>query len=275
MITGPHRHQRAEDGQRPCARGQHCKSAATVHEGGQQRREPALGPRPFCDRDRAQIIDCIRDLPDRYTDLGVALRDHRTTGGGPKVSGSVTPAGLLREDVDALMRDILYATEAWYLRVAAVARLSGDHALAGMCSRLAAHPDALLSLPPGWMAWPATHDDVDRFLDAGEHIEARQFPQDGFVWVNRVRCGVDAGLGFLRMESRCRRTLGWTPQHQQLPVPCWGCGYRALLRRDGAAGLEDRAECTHCGEEYVGDRFAYLRRQIEATSRAKQTRAAS
>jgi hypothetical protein len=148
-------------------------------------------------------------------------------------------------------------------------------ALTGMCTTLRIHIDALLALPPGAMRRYVTLREAAELAAEGDVVGLVR-PDAGYAEVTRDRDGSDAGLELLKLDSRARRLLGWTPQHQDLPVPCWRCDHRMSVRRwDGGAGLEDRAECLQCGEKYEGERFTLLMAQVEQAARAKQTRAAS
>jgi hypothetical protein len=102
-------------------------------------------------------------------------------------------------------------------------------------------------------------------------------PGAGYVERPEDLSGADAGLEILTLANRSRHMLGWTPQHQDLPVPCWSCGLKTIRRWDGGAGLEDRAECSNpdCRETYEDERFTLLIGEAEKGVRAKQARAAA
>lgn len=270
------------DGQRPCARGQHCKSATVSYDDhGNPHREPALGPRAFCELDRGEISRAVAKLPERYIELALRLGD-KTSSDGLRVSGGGSSAPVpIRLDIEALMVQIVSVVASWEARVAEVARLTGVQgrperrgsaeagvALTRMCRTLSAHLDALLAL----QAWP-----MARFVGikhagqlAEQDVTGLVHPAAGYAEVNRDLGGADAGLELLALDRRCRRVLGWTPQHERLPVPCWECGNRAVLRLDGGAGLEDRAECFECGEVYEEERFTLLMSEVESAARGKK-----
>src|SRR5208282_1894236 len=63
----------ANEGQRFCSRGQWCASSVIITEGGETRREPALGPRSFCDRDRGHVERCLEEIPEQYACLAAEL----------------------------------------------------------------------------------------------------------------------------------------------------------------------------------------------------------
>lgn len=270
-------------GQRPCARGEHCAAATVVRDDdGASVREPAYSPRVFCDACRDVVERCLRWLPERYLELAVRLGDRRN-GDGPKVSGGGVSSVPLRLDVDALMCDVVSVVASWDERVRVLARLSGPDtaasrrrretvALSRMCTTLAAHLDALLGLPAEPMRRFVRLEDSDDWDDGDTPVLRHYWA--GWAEVIVDLSGADAGEEVIALDRRCRSLLGWTPQHENLPVPCWDCGLRTLRRYDGGAGLEDEAECTNpdCRTRYVDDRFTRLMVDV-ANARASRVKA--
>jgi hypothetical protein len=289
--------------QRPCARGERCKSPTVWYDDdGSMHREPALGPRAFCDKDRAEIAQALDRLPDRYLELAVRLGEKQSID-GPKVTGGGASAPApIRLDIDALMVRIVHIAASWDVRVAAVANLTDNSsarperrgsqsarvALTQICRRLGAHLDALIALPAESMVRYVSE------REAAEHVTALAADTYEYAWL-AANCrievnspgglvemikdldGADAGMELLALDSRARHLIGWTPQHQALSVPCWKCGLKTIRRLDGGAGLEDRAECSNpgCREAYEDDRFTLLMGEVEKAARARQAKAAS
>lgn len=259
---------------RPCARGSHCANRNAAGE-------PALGPRTFCDTDRHHIDLCIEDIPQHYVALYQRLADKPQSSGG-RVSGSRTPPVPPNLAVDTLMTHIVHIVASWNERVCAVANLTSPGtdasrrqragvALTRMCRILTAHLDALLALPP---------EPVVRYLPihaaaqlAAAGVTGRVHPAAGYAEVYQDLSGADAGLELSSLNHRCRATLGYTPQHEDLLVPCFepDCGQRMVRRYDGATGLDDYAECRSCKAQYTAGRYTLLMAQVEAMQRAKQT----
>lgn len=266
-MSQPTHHDDARDEHR-CARGPHCTNPEILAD---RTRLPALTPRPFCDGDRNLIGRALAVLPGLFADLAETLGERRR-GDGPRVSGSrLAPPVPINLDIDALMRDIVWVVSSWDERVRLVARLSGPDtstsrhrrdgmAIARMTSMLSAHLDALLVLPAEPMARTTSVEEAAKHALAGRlgvvHV--------GAAWAEVLLdlSGADAGLEVLALERRCLGMLGWTPQHEDLPVACWECGLKAVRRRDGAAGLEDRASCSGCHTVYEGERYTLLMGEV-------------
>lgn len=266
------------DEQRPCARGERCAEAAVVQTGEGIVKLPALGYRTYCSSDRSHIMNAIERLPDRYLHLALILPE-KGSGAEPRVSGSRTPPVPPRLDVDALMVEIVQTAWAWWERVALVARLSipdgrerDGFAISRMCTSLTAHLDVLLGLPPEWMGRRVTVRKAADLLAAGG-VSGTVRPNAGYAEVFQDRSGADAGLDFLTLDRRCKHLLGLTPQHQDLPVPCWACQERTVRRWDGAAGLADEAHCLSCGETYTHERYQLLMADVAKRQRGEHREA--
>jgi hypothetical protein len=264
------------DGQRPCARGERCAS----RDAG---KNPLLGPRTFCAADRAHIATCLGWLPEAYVELYLRLAE-KGSGGHDKVSGSRDHSVPPNLGVDALMVEIIHLVASWDDRVRAVANLSepgrrvssrrmdAGVPLSRMVATLSAHLDAALALEP---------EPMMRYIPISQ---AADLPPGTIGWVRPAAdyaevmldlSGAEFGLEILTVHRKIRHLLGLTPKHQDLPVPCWSCGVKAVRRWDGGAGLADEAECGECGETYTNERYGLLMAEVARRQQAKTRKAAS
>jgi len=197
------------------------------------------------------------------------------TGQGEKVSSTPTPSAPYNFEVDALMTDMAALLGEWADRVREVAQLYQAPAkqrdvvvVDAAVKTLSAWLDVLLSLPPAPM---------ERFLTLDEAADLNGWaalPTGGDRRHEPELDGTDAGIEILHLARRARNALGMNPRHIDLPVPCWNedCGLRTVRRWDGAAGLDDEASCTSCGERYTHDRYRLLIQQVAQQELAKGTR---
>lgn len=257
--------QAGEEAQRPCARGDRCAERGPGNT-------PQLGPRAFCTTDRARIASALEWIPTAYIELYMRLGD-KGSGVGGRVSGSRTPPVPPNLGVDALMVDIVRVLGSWDERVRVVANLRelslamrDGVALTTMVRTLSAHLDALLALPEEPMLRSVS---IQQAAELPPGTVGNVRPAAGYADVMLDLSGADAGLEILRLHGRARHMLGYTAQHQDLPVPCWNCGLRTVRRWDGTAGLADEAECMECRERYTADRYALLMREVEELHRGK------
>ena len=244
------------EGENPCSRGEWCASSLPAENGA--RREPAYGPRSFCDRDRGHIARCLEELPEQYVRLTAEM-------GSPSARGTAIrvpfgPRVPLRADIDALVRLIAESLVSWHERVADVARLSfpesmrrDSWAVGRAAGVLAAHLDAMLGLPamPMSRAWDLR--DLDRLPDGASGVIRSVFAD-----VTIDLSGADAGLEILRVRYLARAVLGETRARPEelIGVPCrdpqGDCGWRTLVRAE-LPSREDEpvwwSACTRCGDK--------------------------
>lgn len=282
-----------DDGQRPCARGERCAEATTVREGGKTVRQPALGPRAFCQTDRGQIVRSLEQFPAYHAQLCESIGD-KGVGADPSGYGTGPASGTrwappipINTGVDTIRGDLVKLVAAWCERVDAVAQLSGDAvaatrrgdapawAVEAMCGTLVAHVDVLLALPAEPMTEFLTADKAAELGDDEATVTAHT--TDGYLGTIRDRDGADAGTAILRLNARCRHFLGLVGHDEEVHTACWECELRGMLvRPDGAAGLLDMARCRNCGTIYEGDRFALLMTHAEQDrTRKREQREAS
>ncbi len=259
-----------DDGQRLCALEGRCTERD--HSG-----QPKPGPRAFCGSDQNLIGRSLAWLPEAYVRLHQMIGE-TGTGQGEKVTSSRTPKLPINLEVDTLITDMVGLLDEWANRVREVdglyqvpaeqAEMRRDaFILKAAVATLTPRLNALLALPLAPMARYMTLDEaaslgwVAPLRDEDRHHK----PELG---------GADAGLEILHLHRRARNLLGMNPRHQDLPVPCWNedCGLRTVRRWDGAAGLDDEASCTSCGERYTHDRYRLLIQQVAQQELAKGTR---
>ena len=260
------------DGQRPCALEGRC--AERDHSG-----QPKLGPRAVCSSDQNLIARSLAWLPTAYVMLHQMLGE-KGSGQGEKVSSTPTPSAPYNFEVDALITDMVGLLDEWAVRVRQVAQLYRVPAEQAKAQRdavrlesavktLTAHLDVLLALRPAPMV---------RFLTLDQAADVNAWPAplgDGDRRHHPELDGADAGIEILHLRRRATNLLGLNPKPVDLNVPCWNedCGQRNTIKRwDGAAGLEDHAECGACGTRYDNASYLLLIATVEEQQRAKSTR---
>lgn len=233
-----------DEGQRECARGDRCSQPRLETVDGKTVRLPALTYQPFCPLDRNAVAKALNDLPELWVRVHQRL-DKSFAGkqGGPVVAVSKTAPVPLSLAADELLRLVLATLVSWEERVRTVARLSpldtqlSRHRRDGVIlsqawTILAAHLDALLSLPPEPMARG----------DAFEELS-----------------GADAGLELLDLAWRCRAFLTDTkPAPRHLAGVYCDCGFPELYEQLDDDGQPAGAKCRQCRAEYDPDQYADL-----------------
>jgi hypothetical protein len=271
------------EGQRPCARGEHCAARTAETINGERVVTPAATYQPLCRTDRGLVEAALDELPERYLELAFMLGS-KTRSDGPRVSGSRSAPIPLRMDVDELMVKVVSVISSWDERVRDIPQLKlsgpdteasrhrrGEVALTRMCATLTKHLDALLALPAGPMV---RYVPLTAALDLDDDTEGRARPA-GYAELLADLSGADAGLEILALERDCRHMIGWTARHVRLPVPCDRCDSIALVQWDGATGLEEGAYCTSCGYEYTDNEYVLLRSRVYEDEVARQNEEAS
>jgi hypothetical protein len=254
-----------DDGERACARGEHCASAVTVRlADGTTRRDPLRSPRSFCDPDRGRIEHDLGELPGQYVHLAVELGNPARR--GTPVHVPFGPRVLIRVDVEALMRAFAECLCAWHERIAdsqhldfrdtgrrdswAVGRAVGCLSAPGRVS-------ALLALQPQPMRRACDLRDLS------------SLPEDVLGVVHSVYAeidldmdGTDAGLEILNLRYLARAVLGETRDKPEelLGVPCRvePCDKLALRRAElpsdpAAPGFW--SECAACGDRMTEEEY--------------------
>lgn len=271
----------AEEGQHPCARGEHCSARETLIEDGQRIVVPAPTYQVFCHADRDRIQACLGELPGRYRQLEDRIGDKGRADGMRVSGGNAAPGQPYSLGIDAFQRQIVDVVLSWDERVRVPAELadltaeSVDAAVRAACGMLAAHIDALLSLDPDRMT---RREDIARVERLPADATGSVFPYAGWVWYETSLGGREAGIEVLNLHHRALGRLGLTPQHQDLISRCWACGERDLRRHDGTAGLADHVECLRCLEQYLGPRLRHLMVEEDAAQqrlRAREQRGAA
>jgi len=250
----------ANEGQRFCSRGQWCASSVIITEGGETRREPALGPRSFCDRDRGHVERCLEEIPEQYACLAAELGNPSSAGAAIRVPFG--PRVPIRVDIDALMKLMAESLVSWHERVAAVARLDFPSPRLSRMRReaqavqraqlvLSAHLDALLALGPEPMTRAYSLRDLEGFPE-----DAPGVVHSVFAEIVLDLSGADAGLEVINLRHLARATLGETKAKPEelVGVPCRadGCGWRTVYRAElpsHEGEPEWWTECARCGDK--------------------------
>jgi hypothetical protein len=251
----------SEEGQRPCARGEWCASSAVITEGGEARREAALGYQAFCPRDRTFVARCLYELPEQYVRLAAELG--RPSSGSSVIRIPFGPRVPIRLDIDSLLRLIAESLVSWHERVADIARLDFPLNRASRLRReavavaraelvLSAHLDALLALEslPMSRAWSLR--DLDDLPEGATGIV-----HPVFIDATVDLSGADAGLEIISLRHLARAVLGETRARPEelVGVPCrdpdGNCGWRSVYRAE-LPSREDEpvwwTECARCGD---------------------------
>ena len=260
------------EGQRPCARGEHCARASVVTDpDGTSRREPALGYQAFCPADEALIARALDGMPFQYAcllaEIGNPARE------GQMIRMPFGPRVPLRLDIDTLARFMREVLSCWEERVADVLGLSirdtdlsrkrrGLVAVRDSAKVLAVHLSVLLALQP---------EPVSRDVDLTEMRRIEEGKLWSYLLGGTVHVAKDAGMAgivaqldgagagteILALEYLARAVLGETrPRPEKLiGVPCrdpgGGCGWRTLVRADLPSREDEPAwwsRCTRCGD---------------------------
>ncbi|MFF4417068.1 hypothetical protein ACFYY8_31495 [Streptosporangium sp. NPDC001559] len=255
-----------DHGMRECARADRCAEPRFETIDGRTHRLPALTPRPYCDGDRAVILNTIEDLPAKWRLVHDELGETTSSPSDP-VSSSKTAPVPLSLNADELLRMALMLLVSWEERVRAVAhmrpldsqtsRLRRDEvALDQACRVLADRVDVLLSLPPEPMMRIVSIPEAAT-MPAGtlgwvHHVA-------GYAEVMRLLDGTDAGAELLYLHWRCRAMLtDVSTSGKHLPVPC-RCGFTELYEILDWNDQPDGAKCRECGREYTDNEFTILR----------------
>jgi hypothetical protein len=268
-----------------CARGEHCGSMIRNDD---ETTEPGWAdpPLPFCRRDAGAVSRALAAMPERYVSLHMIL-GQKTRIPDDRVSGSRTAPVPLRLDVDELIRDMVMILCSWEERAADAGRLTRP------ATWMSRYRRDQVSIPAAVAVLEPRLEEVLLFRSqpmirvipigtrksdaaAAASMEARKMTgwahrSAGYAEIFEFLDGAAAGLEFLQLDYRARRTLGQTqPPPEMLDgIPCRECDALAL---EAAPEPEYKACCQVCGwlpseEEYLAHvrRYGYwVRRQVAA-----------
>jgi len=252
-------------GRIPCARGTWCDDAAVTRlDDGTILREPALGPRPLCDRDRDRVERELRELPGQYVRLAAEI-GNRTRRGVP-VRVPFGPGIPLRVDIDALMRAMAESLCSWHERIADTCSLDfpgadrRDSWAVGRAVAVLSAPgrvSALLALQPACVRRAADLRDLPGLADDTPGIVHSVYAE-----IDLDLDGTDAGLEILNLRWLARAVLGETREKPEelLGVPCRreDCDMLALRRAELPSAPGEPAwwsVCTECGDMMDEDEY--------------------
>jgi hypothetical protein len=260
-----------------CARGEHCANATT--DDGATVAAWADLPSPFCDRDTGTIAHVLTGLPEWYVALHLNMGE-KPRGHHDRVSGgSRTPPVPVRLDVDALIRDMVLILMSWDERIADAHQLTRPATWLSRYRRdqvtIVATVNALTPRLPDLLQLPAQAMirmySLSAAADLPKGATGRVHRSAGFAEVYADLDGAAAGLELLRLDYRCRRTLGHTlpPPIQLDGMPCKRCEMLAL---EVAPEPQYRSCCAECGDLLTAGEYrewacryaAWARQQVEA-----------
>jgi hypothetical protein len=253
----------AASGQRECARAEWCRDYTLETEDGQTVRKGKLGPRSFCDADRAEIDTALGQLPGYWAHLRAELG--KPSADGMHVHMPFGPRVPIRLDIDAQMRLMVETLCSWEERVRDVGRLTpldtslsrwrrDGKAITQSARILGAHLDVLLALGTGPMA---------RLRDG--------------VMATEELGGADAGLEILHLKYRARSILGETtpPPVELEGIQCrrQSCDLRNTLYRAEPPQHEDSpaywSVCAACGDRMTETEYRLWTRRCAAHENSK------
>lgn len=235
-----------------CSRGDWCTGRTITVENGQRIITPAATPRPFCEACAGFVGECLAELPPAYRRLARALGQRPVTGNAVRVPFG--PRLPLRENVDALMRQMAAALCSWEARTRAAASWNPRDPSLGvhtpeaiteavrvlrenMSVLMALQPSQMIHVVPmqpgkaGTRGQPFGEIAADIEELYGEHEMVRR--GEDFLTV-LIRLGAqDAGHVILRLRARCLAQLGENkPQAEMFDgIPCRQCGDMGTLER--------------------------------------------
>jgi hypothetical protein len=243
-------------------------------------------PLPFCKKDATAIGRALAAMPERYVMLHMAL-GAKTRVPDDKVSGSRQAPVPIRLDVDTLVRDMVLILCSWEERVADAAQLTRPATWLSRYRRdQVSIPAAVTTLAPRlpellqYRATPMIRvipigtrkaDAAAQAAVQARGLTGRAHRSAGYAEVYADLDGSAAGLEFLHLEYRCRRTLGQTipPPVLLEGIPCRSCDALAL---EAAPEPQYKSSCAECGEllteieyrGYVKQYDHWVRRQVAA-----------
>lgn len=277
----------AEEGQRPCARGERCASAKTAEQpDGTRVRVPGFTYQAFCPACTDLIVQALADLPGAYgrieDEYGSPVRRYDQA-----VRVPFGPSVPIRLDVDALQREAPPVIGGWAARVRSVPGLHlsrpehGDPAtpegFAEACKVLRTHPGPLLSLQPGWMTrtYRLPLDEETEALIGDEEIVRAG---DDYVSVQVLCDGATAGGEILRLAWKSTAVLGeLRARPQELTgVPCRADNYcpGPLARAEPPPDPDDPGDysvCMKCRHRMREDEYREWTALCAAYERNKRT----
>jgi hypothetical protein len=211
--------------------------------------------------------------------LHIAL-GQKTKGRQDKISGgSRNPPVPLRLDVDALIRDMILILCSWDERIAEAHQLTRPATWMSRYRRdqvaIVATVGALSPRLPDLLRLPAMPMVRVYSVAAADELTSdwigRMHRLAGFAEVYADLDGAAAGLEFLKLDYRCRKTLGHTlpPPIRLDGVPCKRCEMLAL---ELAPEPQYRSACAECGDLLTATEYAewacryaaWARQQVEA-----------
>ena len=270
----------SDEGQRFCARAEWCASSVIITENGETRREPALGPRNFCESDTRHIERCLEEIPEQYVHLFAELG--RPSARGSAVRMPFGPRVPIRVDVDALMKLMAEVLCSWHERVADVHSLDFPsasetrreaQAVKRAVDVMAPRLSSVLALEPA----PMTRAYDLRALESLPE-DAPGVVHSVFAEIVLDLSGADAGMEIINLRHLARALLGETraKPEELVGVPCRadGCGWRAVYRAELPSHEDEPAwwtECARCGDKMTEPEYREWTALCAAYERNRRT----
>lgn len=245
---------------------------------------PPLVTEPLCGGCCTRTRQALRDLPELYTQLWMAMVPSQQAGQSGRVTGTREPPLPLDAEPRLLMDRALEVIGSWAEAVIAAQRLAdpvpvpgGGGRLDGWvmssgCALLARHLQAWIQLPAQAMVRRVDLDELQARVGTGlDGVPGRTMA--GGAWLTLDLPGWQGALEVLAVKQRARVQLGLVRGRDRLPEPCPNplCERRSLVRWHGA----DQVECEACGESWPERDYARLVKVLvsyrDATKRKGRT----
>lgn len=244
------------EGDRACARGEHCAGKKIILQGDERTIVPARTSRPFCLRCESHIVQCARELPAFYLRLAFMLGDPAQS--SVAVRSPFGPQTPVREDVDAHMRLMAALLAGWDRRVRIVKKLTlpdpdARHdtvaAVQAAAGTLVKFPAVMFALDRAWtmraFRWPV-NEELTPWLSDCEIVRTGE----GYGVLMIQASGEDAGREVQYLHHRARSILLETnPPVELLVMPCRECTHRTLRRAWADSQADLYSKCDRCGDE--------------------------
>lgn len=195
----------------------------------------AVSARPLCDPCTQATASALRDAPELYVRLRLALRHpSQSTGGGEKVTKSKgSPLPLNASALD-LTEQLHWLVTTWADEVIHTAgRPAPDRTSQPEAQQIADACALLITYLQVWVVHQPT--------ELATHRIGRQ-------WITIEQAGWQAAATLIDWKRAARRNLGLARLTHRPPEPCPRCNVPGVLeRRDG----DDKVRCTNCLKEWT------------------------
>lgn len=230
-----------------------CPGPAAFHDG-----DAPLIDEPLCGGCCTRLGQALRDLPEQYAHLWLAMVPSTAQATGGKVSGSREQPLPMAAGPREFMDRILEVCASWAEVVTVELRLSDavpaptrtgrldGWLLTTSCRVLSRHLQPWIRLGPQAMARRIQTWELELLLDRPDGDDVPGRTMAGGAWVTEDLTGVQGALEVLALRREARRMLGLVRGKDRLPEPCPNpdCERKTLVRWHGS----DQVECESCSE---------------------------